>query len=145
MPFAAVPATQLTRPSTLAILARQGLVDPMAGNANAGITVHWPQLSNEDGYGLLWFASWIVDDEGVEGDWFYSGRGGETQTTPVPDEAIGVRVRRWPSEGIEAEYADVLLNDGARELWAEQLDFDVKQPFARIPADPKSAIRGIDP
>ena len=145
MPFAAVPATQLTRPSTLAILARQGLGDPMAGNANAGITVHWPQLSNEDGYGLLWFASWIVDDEGVEGDWFYSGRGGETQTTPVPDEAIGVRVRRWPSEGIEAEYADVLLNDGARELWAEQLDFDVKQPFARIPADPKSAIRGIDP
>ena len=145
MPFAAVPATQLTRPSTLAILARQGLGDPMAGNANAGITVHWPQLSNEDGYGLLWFASWIVDDEGVEGDWFYSGRGGETQTTPVPDEAIGVRVRRWPSEGIEAEYADVLLNDGARELWASSSTSTSSSPSPASPPTPRAPSAASTP
>ena len=117
----------------------------MAKNGISGLIVHWPDLANEHGYGLMWFGSWIVDDEGAEGEWFYSGRGGESQTTTIPDEAIGVRVRRWPSEGLDAEYADVLLNDSPRELWAEQLNFDVKQPFARIPADPQHAIRGIDP
>ncbi len=117
----------------------------MAENGNTALTLHWPELMNEEGFGLLWFASWIVDaDEGVEGEWFYSGRGGETQIAPIPSEAIGVRIRRWPSEGLEAEYVDVLLADDPGEVWAEQLDFDRKQPFARIPADPKSAVRGID-
>lgn len=116
----------------------------MAENGNSGLVVHWPEQLNEHGYGLLWFGSWIIDNEGAEGDWFYSGRGGETQTMPVPSDAIGVRVRRWPSEGLDAEYADVLLSEGPREVWAEQLNFDIKQPFARIPADPKTAVRGID-
>ena len=117
----------------------------MAENGNAAFTVHWPELENEHGYGLLWLGSWIIDDEGAEGDWFYSGRGGSTQTEAIPDDAIGVRIRRWPSEGLEAEYVDVLLSDHVTEVWAQQLNFDVKQPFARIPADPKSAVRGIDP
>ncbi len=116
----------------------------MAENGSA-LTLHWPELMNEEGFGLLWFGSWIVDAaEGAEGEWFYSGRGGETQTEPIPESAIGVRIRRWPSEGLEAEYADVLLADDPGEVWPEQLDFDRKQPFARIPSDPKSAVRGID-
>ena len=114
-------------------------------NNGSALTLHWPALMNEEGFGLLWFGSWIVDDEGVEGEWFYSGRGGETQSTGIPAEAIGVRIRRWPSEGLEAEYADVLLASDPGEVWAEQLDFDTRQPFARLPADPKSAMRGIDP
>ena len=56
-----------------------------------------------------------------------------------------MRIRRWPSEGLEAEYADVLLASDPGEVWAEQLNFDTRQPFARLPADPKSAMRGIDP
>ena len=116
----------------------------MATNGSPGFTVHWPALLNEDGYGLLWFASWIADDTGTEGDWFYCGRGGESSNEAIPAEAIGVRVRRWPSEGLDAEYADVLFDEGPREVRAEQLNFGVKQPFARIPADPKSAVRGID-
>ena len=117
----------------------------MTDHGSAALTLHWPELMNEEGFGLLWFGSWIVDDEGVEGEWFYSGRGGETQTAAIPEEAIGVRIRRWPSEGLEAEYADMLLGREPDEVWAEQLNFDTKQPFARIPADPKSAVRGIDP
>ena len=135
----------MTRGGALAILADAPGEGWMAGNGRAGLTVHWPDLLNEHGYGLLWFGSWIVGDDGAEGEWFYSGRGGETRTAAIPEGAIGVRVRRWPSEGIEAEYADVLLRGGPRELWPEQLDYNVKQPFARIPADPKRAVRGIDP
>ena len=116
----------------------------MVENGSA-LTLHWPALMNEEGFGLLWFGSWIVNDEGVEGEWFYSGRGGETQTTGIPTEAIGVRIRRWPSEGLEAEYADVLLASDPGEVWTEQLNFDTRQLFARLPADPKSALRGIDP
>lgn len=109
------------------------------------LVIHYPAELNEHGYGLLWFASWIVDGQGTEGDWFYSGRGGESRSEAIPRDAIGVRIRRWPSEGLDAEYSDILFADGAREVQAAELDFDRKQRFSRLPADPQHAIRGIDP
>jgi hypothetical protein len=48
----------------------------------------------------------------------------------VPDGATGLRVRRWPNEGLDAEYADIVRLDGLAELAPDSLDFDAPQPFS---------------
>ena len=99
------------------------------------LTVHWERRANEHGDPLLWFGSWLLVDGDSEGDWFYSGRGGETTTHPVPPAAAGARIRCWPSEALEAEYVDIALNvDGAAlgELHTARLTFDAKQPHSHL-------------
>jgi hypothetical protein len=73
-----------------------------------------------------------VSADGVEGEGFYSGRGGGTGRYSVPASAVGLRVRRWPNEGLEPEYADVIDLARVRELRATDLDFDITQPFSRL-------------
>lgn len=81
---------------------------------------------------MLWFGSWLTGGEGVEGEWFYSGRGGERASYTVPGRATGLRVRKWPNEGLDAEYADVLAFDGLGEVAPASLDFDTRQRFSRL-------------
>ena len=100
------------------------------------LTVHWERRTNEHGDPLLWFGSWLLVDGDSEGDWFYSGRGGETTSHPVPAVAAGARIRCWPSEALEAEYVDIALRaDGVRlgELHTARLTFDSKQPHSHLP------------
>ncbi|MCC7364336.1 MAG: hypothetical protein IT303_08170 [Dehalococcoidia bacterium] len=99
------------------------------------ITVEWPAQENEHGGRLLWFGSWLVGESGAEGEWFYTGRGGVRETYRVPPVASGVRIRRWPNEGLDAEYADVVGLGGLARLCPERLDFDVRQRFSRLPVD----------
>jgi hypothetical protein len=94
------------------------------------ITVRWPKSSNEHGAPMLWFGSWLEGHDGSEGAWFYSGRGGARESYRVPDGATGLRVRRWPNEGLDAEYADIVRLDGLAELAPDSLDFDAPQPFS---------------
>jgi len=42
-------------------------------------------------------ASWIVDTNGMEGEFFYDGPGGATSTFDVPENAVGFRLRCWIS------------------------------------------------
>jgi hypothetical protein len=98
----------------------------------ASIRVNWPRESNEHGRPMLWFGSWLSGDTGAEGAWFYSGRGGDAGEYPVPPQATGLRVRRWPNEGLDAEYADVLPLDGRTAVAIEELDFDAPQPFSHL-------------
>ena len=88
------------------------------------ITVRWPAELNEHGAPLLWFGSWLTGSTGAEGSWFYSGRGGEHAEYPIPAEATGLRIRRWPNEGLDAEYSDVIALDKLSELLPAALDFD---------------------
>lgn len=96
------------------------------------ITVSWPKESNEHGRPMLWFGSWLQGHDGSEGAWFYSGHGGKSESYPIPREAIGLRVRRWPNEGLDAEYADILTLETLEELAPEALDFDAPQPFSHF-------------
>lgn len=96
------------------------------------ITVDWPAATNEHGRPMLWFASWLSGSDGAEGAWFYSGRGGGADSYRVPVEATGLRVRRWPNEGLDAEYADLTRLEGLTRVVAEALNFDVAQPFSRL-------------
>ena len=98
------------------------------------LTVHWPNEINEHGRQMLWFGSWLVGDAGAESGWFYSGRGGERGIYPVPAAISGVRIRRWPNEGFDAEYADVLA-PGAPEITPATLDFDVRQRYSMLDED----------
>ncbi len=99
---------------------------------SAEVAIAWPALPNEHGGRMLWFGSWLVGHEGAEAAWFYSGRGGERGCYPVPPEATGLRIRRWPNEGFDAEYADVLDLSACRELQPADLDFDRRQPFSLL-------------
>jgi hypothetical protein len=99
------------------------------------LTIDWPEEQNEHGGRLLWFGSWLFGDQGEEGPWFYTGRGGERSTCSVPAGASGLRIRRWPNEGLEAEYADLLSLEGVTEIRADWLDFDARQQFSRLPVD----------
>jgi hypothetical protein len=101
----------------------------------AEITIEWPAELNEHGRELLWFGSWLVGDDGTEGAAFYSGRGGAREAYPVPPAASGLRIRKWPNEGFDPEYADVLSFDGVFELRADSLDFDVRQKFSMLPEE----------
>jgi hypothetical protein len=97
------------------------------------ITVHWPDAPNEGGAPMLWLGAWLVGDQGVEGDWFHSGRGGAETAHPVPSEATGVRLRRWPNEGLAPEYADLIPAPTDPIEAADQL-FEREQPFSLLPA-----------
>jgi hypothetical protein len=81
---------------------------------------------------MLWFGSWLSGQDGSEGAWFYSGHGGGAESYPVPPQAIGLRIRRWPNEGLDAEYADILALDSVRDIAPSSLDFDAPQPFSYL-------------
>lgn len=98
------------------------------------IRIDWPDLENEHGGRMLWFGAWLVSREGDEGGWFYSGRGGEVTRHEVPSNATGLRLRRWPSEGLDPEYVDLALN-GDAEVDPLMLDFDCAQPHSRLRRD----------
>ena len=51
----------------------------------------------------------------------------------MPDGATGLRIRRWPNEGLDAEYADIVPLAEVREVSADALDFDAPQQFSRLP------------
>lgn len=82
---------------------------------------------------MLWFGSWLNSAHGDEGAWFYSGRGAAVESYPVPPGATGLRIRRWPNEGLDAEYADISPLGTLDRLDIQQLDFDAPQPFSRLP------------
>jgi hypothetical protein len=97
------------------------------------LSVGWSREINEQGGAMLLFGSWLVDDEGTEGDWFYSGRGDCEETYEIPSNVIGVRIRRWPSEGLDPEYADINFAEGAiAQITTDALDFDTKQNRSRL-------------
>lgn len=98
----------------------------------AEVEIVWPALPNEHGERMLWFGSWLVGNDGAEAAWFYSGRGGEHGRYAVPPEATGLRIRRWPNEGFDAEYADVLDVARGSEVKPAELDFDRRQPFSLL-------------
>jgi hypothetical protein len=102
-------------------------------SVNGKLVIVWPVIPNEHGEDMLWYASWIVGDDGSEGAAVYSGRGGERVTYDIPPGVRGLRIRRWVHEGLEPEYVDVLEVLARPELHPEALNFDAPQPYSRLP------------
>lgn len=100
----------------------------------ASIRIEWPAVENEQGRPMLWFGSWLTGTEGQEGGWFHSARGAAAGEYPVPAQATGLRIRRWPNDGLDAEYADV-LELGITHLVATELDFDTRQQYSLLPVE----------
>jgi hypothetical protein len=96
------------------------------------LAIEWPVQDNEHGEQMLWFGSWLVGGAGDESAWFYSGRGGAQERYAPPASATGVRIRRWPNEGFDAEYVDVLDLAATRALRPAELDFDRPQPYSLL-------------
>jgi hypothetical protein len=68
-----------------------------------------PRSINEQDEPMRLLVSWLLADH--EGAVFYSGVGGDLRA-PIPDQAIGFRLRRWPSEGLAPEYLDWRFEGG---------------------------------
>ena len=82
---------------------------------------------------MLWFGSWLIGQAGEEGGWFHSARGAGAGVFDVPAEATGIRIRKWPNDGFEAEYADVLEISGLGVISAGELDFDIRKQYSSLP------------
>jgi hypothetical protein len=95
------------------------------------LVVDWPAAENEHGGQLLWHGSWLLGEDGVEGDEFYRGRGGTTGSYDVPPGTAGVRIRRWPHEAFGPEYADIVPLPPGRRITAGDLDFE-RMPVAGL-------------
>ena len=102
--------------------------------SDPALAIEWPEAVNEHGDPMLWFGAWLVGDEGVEGEWFHSGRGTAQTSHTVPAAATGVRLRRWPNEGLAPEYAD-LVPVPSDPVRAADVLFEREQPFSLLPAD----------
>jgi hypothetical protein len=110
----------------------------MHGNGEiviASIAITFPEEINEQGRPMLWFGSWLVGGEGQEGAWFHSGRGAGAGVYDVHAEATGLRIRKWPNDGFEAEYADVLDLSSIGVITADELDFDIRKKYCSLPED----------
>ena len=99
------------------------------------IAIDWPEVSNEQGRPMLWFGSWLVGHEGNEGGWFHSARGKAAGQYSPPAGATGLRVRRWPNDGLEPEYADILDLAGVVRVSLDDLEFDRRQQHSLLPED----------
>ena len=99
------------------------------------IRIRWPEVPNEQGRPMLWFGSWLTGGHGEEAEWFHSSRGGAAGTYDVPPHATGLRIRRWPNDGLEPEYADLLDLRALTDLVATDLDFDTRQRFSLLPME----------
>ncbi|MCA9829414.1 MAG: hypothetical protein R3B97_12615 [Dehalococcoidia bacterium] len=96
------------------------------------VSISFPYVLNEQGRPMIWFGSWLVGEDGVEGEWFHSDRGSAEIRVAAPPSATGVRIRRWPNDGFDAEYADVFDLAGAGLIDAGVLDYDRRQRFSLL-------------
>ena len=100
------------------------------------ITLNLRRRLDEQGESMLWFVSWVVGDDGEEGEWFYSGVDSASGAYQAPANAIGLRIRRWPSPGTDPEYVDLPLNSEAAQTVTDRgLQFDRRQPHSRLTFD----------
>ena len=101
------------------------------------LRIRWTGEVSDFGQPMPWFGAWLVGDGSREGDWFHSGRGADETVHALPADAIGVRLRFWPSEGLDPEYVDVPLDQvGERngQLWIDTgaLNYDAPGPHSRL-------------
>lgn len=59
------------------------------------LTIDFGQQSEPAESRHRWMASWLLDTNGMEGDFFYDGPGGSEQSFDVPANAVGFRLRCW--------------------------------------------------
>ena len=95
------------------------------------LKIIWHEQTSDFGQPMPWFGSWLIGDGSVEGDWFHSGRGAAETTHQPPHDAVGVRLRFWPSEGLDPEYIDLPLPESAL-IETITLDYDHPGPHSRL-------------
>ncbi len=101
------------------------------------LRIRWVGEISDFGQPMPWFGAWLVEDGSHEGDWFHSGRGAAETVHQLPPEAVGVRLRFWPSEGLDPEYVDVPLeriDERNGDLWLDtaELNYDAPGPYSRL-------------
>ena len=106
------------------------------------LQIRWHAATSDFGLQMPWFGAWLIGAEGLEGEWFHSGRGAAVTEHETPADASGVRLRFWPSEGLDPEYIDIDLpsdlpgnppsSAAAHLIDTASLDFDRPGPHSRL-------------
>ena len=98
----------------------------------ATLTIVWHEQTSDFGQPMPWFGSWLVGDGETEGDWFHSGRGAAQTSHETPDEAVGVRLRFWPSEGLDPGVHRSAVARIGGVIKTSALDYDHPGPYSRL-------------
>jgi hypothetical protein len=72
------------------------------GTMATSVTIDWGEHDLPETDRRKWLGAWLVDRDGVEGDFFYDGNAGTTSTHEIPGDAVGFRLRCWPSDNPSA-------------------------------------------
>ena len=94
----------------------------------ASVTIDWGESGLDERDRRKWLGAWLVDRDGMEGDFFYDGTGGEVTTHEIPGTAIGIRIRCWPSEnptGTGSGAGTGARPYSAQPIWFESYDGSV--------------------
>lgn len=62
------------------------------------VTIDWGEADKAPQDRKRWLGAWLVSRDGEEGEYFYDDVGGQVTTHTVPPEAVGLRLRWWPSD-----------------------------------------------
>jgi hypothetical protein len=62
------------------------------------VVIDWGEADKAARDRKRWMGSWVVSRDGEEGEYFYESEGGQITTHTPPPDAIGLRLRWWPSE-----------------------------------------------
>jgi hypothetical protein len=65
------------------------------------VTINWGESELPEAQRRRWLGAWILDLDGTEGDFFYDGPGGQPTSHDAPEDAVGIRLRWWPSPDAE--------------------------------------------
>ncbi|MGD9934138.1 MAG: hypothetical protein AB7T37_10500 [Dehalococcoidia bacterium] len=65
------------------------------------LKVDWGEAELAEGDRRTWLGAWLVNRDGVEGEFFYDGPGGKVTNHTIPSDAVGLRLRSWPPESPE--------------------------------------------
>lgn len=98
------------------------------------LRIRWHEATSDFGLAMAWFGSWLIGADGQEGEWFHSARGAAETEHAAPPGATGVRLRFWPSEGLDPEYIDVSLpaQASAHTIDTAVLNFNRPGPHSRL-------------
>ena len=95
------------------------------------LRIIWHAQTSDFGQPMMWFGSWLFGDGASEGDWFHSARGAAETEHAIPDRALAVRLRFWPSEGLDPEYIDLPVPESG-VIETSALDYDRPGPHSRL-------------
>ena len=70
----------------------------MSSQSAGSLKIDWGEQEKDADDRRRWLGAWLVSVEGEEGEYFYDGPAGRETIHSIPPDAIGFRLRFYPSQ-----------------------------------------------